>query len=111
MMTEQQKRVIRENPHLQSGKLASFLGVSRKAVESFKRRQNLNKWSYTGINIPYCKFHKDNLDYTVSYKHKTIFSGCFKSAMSVLDHLIWCIENGIFKKARIEHPYFENIKL
>ena len=110
-MTEQQKRVIRENPHLQSGKLASFLGVNAKKVDYFKRRNNFNVWTYSGLGIPFHYFDGWSVDYKIEYKGKKVFGGCFKRAMNVLDHLIWCIENGMFKQPRIEHPYFENLTL
>ena len=104
-MTEQQKRVIRENPHIQSGKLAKLIGCSAKTVQ----RNRNHVWSYEGVGIPFMRF---DVLFRVKYKHRFIFaSNSMVKSLAVVDHLIWCIENGMFNKARIEHPYFENLKL
>lgn len=108
-MTEQQKRVIRDNPHLQSGKLAKLLGINAKRVDWFKYSNKLNAWSYTGVNIPFLHFDKKTVSFKVRYRHQTLFSGSFKTAIKFVDHLLWCIENNMFNQPRIEHPYFENL--
>lgn len=110
MITEQQKRVIRENPHLQAGKLARFLGLTVAQVK-YARPFNVS-WSYQGFNIPFCQFDKSDKP------HWSIRKGGFRVAKSsnlveaicIIDHLIWCIENNIFNQPRIEHPYLENLK-
>ena len=104
-LTKKQIRVIRENPNIHSGKLAKLIGCNAKTVQ---RNRSVN-WSYSGVGIPFLRF--DGL-FRVKYKHKFIFaSKSFKESISVVDHLIWCINNDMFKQPRIEHPYFENLKL
>lgn len=104
-LTEQQKRVIRENPHIQSGKLAKLIGCNTKTVQ----RNRKNIWSYEGVGIPFMRF--DGL-FRVKYKHCFIFaSSSMVKSLNVVDHLIWCIESNMFNQPRVEHPYFENLTL
>lgn len=112
-LTEQQKRVIRENPHLQSGKLAILLVASQASVDSYKYRNNIRVWTYRGFGIPFLRFDfQSKLPcYRVEYKGSYIFGGFLSVALFVVDHLIWCIENNMFNKPRIEHPYFDNLKI
>ena len=108
-MTEQQKRVIRENPHLQSGKLAKLLGVRQHTLKTYRIRNDLlGSWSYRGVGIPFLVFDES---FCIRYRFKYIFSSPFLSkAIDVVDHLIWCIENGMFNMPRIENPYFDNLR-
>ena len=103
-LTIEQKRVISQNPNIHSAKLAKLIDCHPKTI----RRSRVSNWSYTGVGIPLLRF--DGL-YRVKYKHKFIFASIsFNKSMEVLDHLIWCIDNGMFNKARIEHPYFYSLR-
>ena len=110
-LTEQQKRVIRENPHLQRGKLSRLLGVGEFSIDSYKTYNNLKSWTYSCCGMPFLSFHPLSTSYRVQYKSRVIFLGSRNKAINVLDHLIWCIENDMFNKPRIENPYFEGLKL
>jgi hypothetical protein len=57
-LTDEQKRVLDQNPHLQSGKLAKLLGLSVNTVTSYRRRNGGVKWSYGGVGIPFFHFDK-----------------------------------------------------
>lgn len=104
-LTKQQKQAIKDNPNIQSGKLAKLIGCNVKTVQ----RNRVSKWSYTGVGVPFFRF--DGL-FRVKYRHSFIYaSKSYVKAMQVVEHLIWCIENEMFNQARIEHPYFENLKL
>lgn len=109
-MTEQQKRVIRENPHLSTKKLALFLDVSVRSVENYRSKNRVYKFCYSGVGVPFLYFNKATLSRMVIFKGKTIFHGSLKLSFKVLDHLIWCIENNMFNQPRIEHPYLVNLK-
>jgi len=109
-MNEMQKRVIRENPNLQSNKLADFLGLSRNTVISYRYRLGGVSWSYSGIGIPFMYFNKSCAQYFVSKSRGIFYNGLFGKAVNVVDHLIWCIENNMFNQSRIEHPYLVNLK-
>ena len=109
-LTDQQKRIIRENPHIQRGKLSKFLGVSKLSVDSYREYNNLKSWTYSGCGFPFLSFNTAGVCYRVQYKRSVIFFGSIKNALKVLDQLIWCIENNMFNKPRIEHPYLENLK-
>lgn len=109
-MTEQQKRVIRENPHLQAGRLAEFLGLNVNTVRSYRVRNKARRsWTYTGLGIPMMFFNIDSGCFIVSNKKAKLFKGVFSKAIDVVDRLLWCIENNMFNQPRIEHPYFENL--
>lgn len=104
-------RTIKENPNLQAGALSRLLGVPSNTIKRYRARNNLRgKWSYTGIGIPFLRF--DGL-YRIKYNRKYVTaSNNFKQVINVLDHLLWCIEKGIMSdKTRVEHPYFERLKL
>ena len=109
-LTEQQKRVILENPHLESGKLAGFLGLKAGTVKAYRLRNKIRgKWTYEGTKVPF--MHFDGL-FRVKYKNRFIFaSNSLSKSINLVDHLIWGIENDMFNKPRIEHPYFEGLKL
>jgi len=109
-MNEQQKRVIRENPNLQSGVLARFLNLNKNTVKSHRtKNRSCGKWTYSGVGLPKMFFETVNGSFVVKYGSKWVFRGTFDKAVNVVDHLIWCIENGMFNQPRIEHPYFENL--
>lgn len=110
-MNEQQKRVIRENPRLSTIKLAKLIKASVRSVERYKSKCRIYDWCYSGVGIPFVYFNKSRVCYTVIYKEYLFFSGNLSRCVKVLDHLLWCIENDMFKQPRIEHPYFENLKL
>ena len=109
MLSKQQKQVIIENRNVSMPKLAGFLGVPlhyvRLELSKLKR-----SWSYSGCGIPFCRFSASPMGFVVYYKNKRVFVGCLKSSVSVVDHLIWCIESGVFKLPRIESPYLKNLK-
>lgn len=110
-MTTEQRRVINENPNLQSGVLSRLLGIPSNTIKTFRRRNNLRgKWTYSGKGIPFLRF--DGL-YRINYNCKYVTaSNNFEQVINVLDHLLWCIEKGIMSdKTRVEHPYFERLKL
>ena len=103
-LTKQQKRLINENPNIQAGKLAKLIGCNVRTIH----RNRVSKWSYEGVGIPFLKF---DCVFKVIYKKKYIASSAFiENALNVVVHLIWCIENNMFNKPRIEHPYLENLK-
>lgn len=85
-------------------------GMKPRAINKFKQENSLTgKWSYSGVGIPFMVFEHSFL---VRYKLKHLFSsGELTKAIEAVDHLIWCIENDIFNKPRIDHPYLENLKL
>lgn len=109
-MTPQIKRLLAENPHLQSGKLALLTGMKPRAINKFKKENGLTgKWTYSGVGIPFMCYE---FSYLVRYKQKHIgSSGLLEKAIDLVDHLIWCIENNMFNKPKIEHPYLSNLKL
>lgn len=109
-LTEQQKRVINENPHLSTKKLSLFLGVTVRQIEKLRAKSRNYKFCYPGIGIPFFYFNGATLSRMVIHKGKTIFHGSFDLSLKVLDHLIWCIENNMFNQPRIERPYLENLK-
>ena len=103
-LTIEQKRVVSQNPNIHSAKLAKLIGCNQKTIQ----RNRVSNWSYTGVGIPFLRF--DGL-FRIKYKHKFIFaSTSINKSMEVLEHLIWCIDNGMFNKARIEHPYFYSLR-
>lgn len=105
-MTEQQKRVVRENLHLQSGKLSALLGVSKRTINDF-RSKIVKTWTYSGVGIPFMVFDKS---FTVNRYGYLYSSPVLCNAIKAVDHLIWCIENNMFNQPRIEHPYLVNLK-
>ena len=110
-MTTEQRRVINENPNLQSGVLSRLLGIPSNTIKTFRRRNNLRgKWTYSGKGVPFLRF--DGL-YRIMYNHEYVIAcNDFKKAINVLDHLMWSIETGVMSdNRRIEHPYFEGLKL
>lgn len=109
-MTEQQKRVIRENPHLSASKIASLLGLSRSTIVSYRYRLGGVCWSYSGKGIPFFYFSNSCAQHFVKYNGKVFYNGVISKAINIVDHLIWCIENNIFNQPRIEHPYLVNLK-
>ena len=110
-LTKEQKRVIHENPHLQIGKIAKFLGLKIHVVR-YQREKNKSYWSYEGIGIPFCFFDICGNPHWSILKSRFRFAKTsnLKKAISIVDHLIWCIENNMFNQPRIEHPYLENLK-
>ena len=108
-LTQQQKRVVRENQHIHSGKLAELLGCDARAVRYHKK----SMWSYTGVGIPFMCFDgSDKPHWSIAKDGKRIAkSASLEKAVSIVDHLIWCIENGMFNQPRIENPYFTGLKL
>lgn len=113
-MNERQKRVIRENHNLNASALSRFLGVAVGTVNSMRFREGIRaKWFYKGVGIPFLSVRTDQ-GYTLEiHCGKGVFASTSNTekALSLVDHLIWCIEKGMFKQPRIEHPYFENLKL
>ena len=107
-ISKNQQRVIVENKNLPVPKLAKFLNLPIHLVRSEIAKTN-RAWSYSGCGIPFCRFSKSPLGFVVYYKNKRVFTGCLKSSVNVVDHLIWCIESGMFTKPRIEHPYLDNL--
>lgn len=108
-LTKEQKRVIRENPHLQPSKIAKFLGLSVNTVKYYRR--DIFTWVYSGIGFPFCDFDSCNAQWLVRKNHALIAkTSIINKAINFLDHLIWCIENNMFNQPRIEHPYLENLK-
>ena len=107
-LTEKQKRVIRENPHIQSGKLAKLLSCNVKAVRYYRQ----SSWSYSGVGIPFMCFDcSGKPHWSIVYKRVRIAKRSLLSdAINIVDHLIWCIESKMFNQPRVEHPYFVNLK-
>lgn len=107
-LTKEQKRVINENPHLQTNKIAEFLGLSRNTIMSYRYRRGGVVWAYSGKGIPFMDFDKwtPNAMWRVRYKGKKLFGGCMKSALNVQGQLIWMLENGLspFETKRIRKP-------
>jgi hypothetical protein len=107
-LTDEQKRVLDQNPHLQSGKLAKFLGLSVNTVTGYRGRNGGIKWSYSGVGIPFVRFDKWQhcSRWRVRYKMKLLFSGSFDNAIKVQGQLIWMLENGLnpFEEKRIRKP-------
>jgi hypothetical protein len=104
-LTDEQKRVLDQNPHLQSGKLAKLLGLSVNTVTSQRRRGGGVKWSYSGVGIPFLGFDK-LMGFRVKYKMKHIYGGSFDNAIKVQGQLIWMLENDLnpFEEKRIRKP-------
>lgn len=69
------------------------------------------KWFYGGVGIPFMHFDSSRPQYEVNYKGHRVARGTFSKCLSIVEHLIWCIENNMFNQPRIEHPYFENLPL
>lgn len=114
MLSKQQKRLIVENPNLNAGVLARFIGVPSQTVNSFRFRNNIKaKWHYKGVGAPFLSVRiKDRYSLDVYYQNGTVATtGSILKAFKLVDHLIWCINNDMFKQPRIEHPYFEKLKL
>lgn len=114
MLSKQQKRLIVENPNLNAKVLANFIGAPSQTVTSFRFRNNIkSKWYYKGVGVPFLSVRiKDRYSLEVYYQRGTVATtGSMKRAFKIVDHLIWCIEKGFFKLPRIEHPYFEKLKI
>ncbi len=107
-LTKEQKRVINENPHLQTNKIAEFLGLSRNTIMSYRYRRGGVVWAYSGRGIPFVDFDRwaTNEMWRVRYKGKKLFGGCMKSALNVQGQLIWMLENGLspFETKRVRKP-------
>lgn len=111
MISEQQKRVIRENPHLQAGKLANFLGITADQVAN--QRRGKRTWSYTGVSIPFMRFDKlaSSPGFRVKYKMTHIFGGNFKDAINHQGQLLWLLERGLCPFGLDNKPIFlQNLK-
>lgn len=114
-LTEQQRRVINENPHLQAGKIADFLGLSVNTVGSYRKRNIKRKWTYTGVGIPFLRYDR-HIGYRVKYKMIHLYGGSFSGAITWQGQLLWLLERGLCPfgldgQPVIEHPYFESLKL
>lgn len=110
MITEQQKRVIRENPHLQAGKLAKFLGISVNTLTSYRKRNLKRTWSYTGVSIPFLRYDK-YIGYRVKYKKIHLYGGSFNGAINWQGQLLWLLERGLCPFGLDNKPIFlQNLK-
>ena len=113
MLSNQQKRAIIDNPNLNANVLAQFLGCKQQTVTSFRFRKGINcNWYYKGNKIPFLSIRtNDRYALDVYYRSGTVAtSGSFSKAIKIVDHLIWCIETGVFKLPKIESPYLKNLK-
>lgn len=111
MITEQQKRVIRDNPHLQAGKLARFLGLNADQVAN--QRRGKRTWSYTGVRIPFMSFDKRSTSpgFRVKYKMTHLFGGSFEDAITWQGQLLWLLERGLCPFGLDNKPMFlQNLK-
>ena len=110
MLSEAYRKLIHENKNIHINKLADFLGLPLHIVRRELEKTN-RSWSYSGCNIPFCRFSKSPMGFVVYYKSKRLFTGNLNSASNFVTHLIWCIENKMFDAPRIESPYLMNLKL
>ena len=111
MITEKQKRVIKENPHLQAGKLAKFLGLNIDQVSN--QRRGKRTWSYTGKGIPFMRFdiHQDSPKYTLRYKMTHLFCGKYEDCINWQGQLLWLLERGLCPFGLDNKPIFlQNLK-
>ncbi len=106
-MTPQIKRLIKENPNLSNSKIAMLTGLKPHAI---RNNRDKSKWRYSGIGLPFLFFSMSSAMFCVDYKHNRLYTGGINTAINVVDHLIWCIEKGMFDKPRVEHPYLQNLK-
>lgn len=109
-LSSSEKRVIIENPHLDSRKLALILNVGVSKVKNYRAKNIKTEWRYSGSGLPFIFFNVSSAKFSVEYKGKRLYTGVLSTAIKVLDHLIWCIENGLFDMPRIGNPYFSDIK-
>lgn len=98
------RKVVDENPHLHSGKLAGLLGVSQNTIVSYRHRKGGVSWSYTGVGVPFMCLDRSAGLYRVTYKRAPVFHGWLLTAIQVVDWLIYCIEAGYFNLPRVRRP-------
>ena len=98
-LTEQQKRVIRENPHLTEKALADFLGLRITQVNN-QKRLFFSGWTYSGNGLPRMdvlkaghnnKYKRDR--YKVRYMGQGIFQGDRCDAINFNGQFLWMLEN------------------
>lgn len=112
MITEQQKRVIKENPHLTEKALADFLGLRITQVNNQKRLFN-SGWTYQGKGFPRMdvlkaghnnKYKRDR--FKIRYMGLPLFQGSRDDAINVHGQFLWMLENGLnpHKSPRVGEP-------
>lgn len=93
-MTNQQLRLINENPNLSSASLSRFTGIHHNKIQKLKAKTGVN-WTYRGHGIPFLKFinGKERAFYLIGYSRQPVHRGNFSSAIENVDRLIYCLEN------------------
>lgn len=112
ILSTSQIRTIIQNPKINSCVLARLMGVKSQTITSFRFRRGLgSSWHYKGFGIPFASFRGDER-HQIEIEFKKMYIASTNSAskaVAIVDHIIWCIENNMFNKARIEHPYREDL--
>lgn len=112
MINEQQKRVIRENPHLTQKVLADFLKLKTTQVNNQKKEVAIS-WSYRGFNFPKMvtlspgpKNRYKNKRYKVRQFNLSLFQGGFDDAINFQGQFLWMLENGMnpHRAPRVNKP-------
>lgn len=96
MLTDQQKRLIDDNPNLSNTVLSRFLNVARGKILRYKSSIGLDsQWKHKGVGVPFTRrFNTKDGEFTiVSHKRNTIFTGTTRNATINADRLIYCLEN------------------
>lgn len=96
-MTNQQTRLILQNPNLSNTALASFLGISENQVRKFRARNGITpNWKHDGKSIPLLRAVNapDRFFFVVAHGDKEIHRGGFKKAIEQVDRLIYALDNG-----------------
>lgn len=112
ILSRSQIRTIMQNPKINSFALARLMGVKAQTITSFRFRRGLGSlWHYKGFGVPFSSFRGD-MRHQVEIEFKKMYIASTNSAekaFAIVDHLIWCIENGMFNAKPIEHPYREKL--
>ena len=113
MLNAYERQLILDNPNLNACVLAGFIAAKSQTVTSFRFRNKIkSKWYHKGNKIPFLSVRtNDRYALDIYFRSGTLAtSGSFSKAIKIVDHLIWCIELGMFDKPRIENPYLKNLK-
>lgn len=96
-MTNQQTRIILENPNLSNTVLAGFLGISENQVRKFRARNGFTpNWKHDGKSIPFLRTVNahDRFFFVVAHGDKEMHRGGSKKAIEQVDRLIYALDNG-----------------
>lgn len=108
-MTEQQIKLILDNPNLSGAVLAKLIGVSRWTVNEFRSGVT---WTHNGVGVPFVGFNKASGQYTIRCKRRQIFKGTFQDCMENIDRLIYCLDhNGGKLLPSFKERIFNGLKL